>query len=366
MPARRRLSSIVAGVAAGIVLLLLLPRPAGREPRLLPRWAVDVPTAATVGTALADSAEPGLPFQLPGHIGYVSAAGDVLFQESVLYGASVGRDHFINYSRVSANLAVRDPRGGLVAGVVTDGYPVLSPDGAWFVAIVATGLDLFAHRSLDGQPLWRANLSAPITCISMAADHVLLGMADGGLQLFDRDGSRRERLQLSGGAVDVVVGCSSDGGGRGAAVSGLRPQQLFVLDTEPELRITSRFELASDHRREVPLALIPGTQLILTAASTGTLVVDVQRGHSDVIGVSAPRQFVSLHRDASGVPLIGGSLFAAAGEGVTPTLGIGHLAGRQRQLLVSTPALAWWLAAVDGGLLMGIDEALLRVDIQSR
>ena len=368
MRRRRRLTSVVAGIAAGVLLLLAVPRHAGREPQLVPRWTASVADATpTPAPAAALATDRGVPFRLRGSVGYVSAAGQVLFREPVLYGATVGAAHFINYSRVSANLAVRDQWGGLVAGVVTDGYPVLSPDGEWFVAVADTGLDLSAHRSIDGHPLWRASISAPATCISMSSDHLLLGTADGGLLLLDREGDRRDRLQLSGGAIDVVVGCTTDGRGRGAAMAGLRPQQLFVLDTVPELRIARRFDLASDHRSEVPLSLLPGADVLATASTAGTLVMDLASGRQCELAVASPTQFATLRHDVTGQRAgAGGALFGVAGGGETPMLVIGFASGSQRRLLVSIPAAVEWLAAADGGLLVGIDGVLLRVDIQNR
>jgi hypothetical protein len=346
---RRRLGGILIGIVLTASVLIFAPRPAGREPLGRAVWATDVPTAEY---AAPDATS--VPFRLAGHLGYVTADGGVSFHEPILYGAAVGGEHFINYSAVSANLAVRDVRGGLIAGVASAGYPILAAGGDWLLSLARTGDHLAAFVASDGTPLWEASVGAPITCLAATREHALVGTAAGALWLFDRVGGRREKLQLDGGEVDVVIGCAARAGLTAAAVAGLRPQRLYTIAISPRLQATAGHLLPTNHRREVPVAISADGRTIATASATGTLLVDAQSGRSSELVGTPPRLIRFGAADAAGLVAV----VSAVELVVSGTDG--------RALLASPGTAIEWLQFSANRLLIGVDEALLRVDIESK
>lgn len=108
---------------------------------------------------------------------------------------------------------------------LADGHLVLGPT---HVVVAATGGEVVALDRTDGTVAWRTDLSVPVTAMTGAGDHVLVGTTDGLVVHLDGQGEEVQRLAVGTGPVlglaavgeavvavvdDVVVGLRPDGTG---------------------------------------------------------------------------------------------------------------------------------------------------------
>lgn len=362
MKKKRAASVFFIAVFLIILYFVLFPYPLGRELVAHPAWALDLsaaPTnAAPAATSAADvPAAPAYPFRLGALFGYVTGDGTLVRSDRTLYDVALSRAGFINYARMGTDWLMLDPRGGRRLSFSGNGYPVLSEDGS---RVFVVSPDLEGVREIDGSgdPAWQRDFPAVITSLSLDADHILVGLLNGALQLLNRQGAPVFQTTLGGSRIPVVYGCAvSPNGSMIASVSGIDPQVLTVMERSGSTySVAEKRPLRTDFRREARIAF---------SADSRYLVYE----DKDSVGMFEPEEKRFARISAPGMLaatafLKDGRLAAIAsgrGNRIDLRLVAPFLAGVAAE---SFPATDFSLGTVDGQLLLGIDGRLLRVDVE--
>jgi hypothetical protein len=351
---KRRVRAILL-LSAGIVLyFLLFPHPLGRETVARMAWAASVPES---WTGLA-------PFELGGMFGYVSAGGRLIRVERTLFRVAMSASSYVNYSRLGTDWIMRNPDGRRLLSFSGNGYPFLSDDGNR-IFIIKT--DLTGLRELDGNgnEAWNRDFPALITCASVAGDHLLLGLLDGGLLLLDKRGvpvleqalPNADRKGEEGSRIPATLGCAAArDGSLLAAISGIDPPFLSVLKRKgSSYAPLDRARLAGDFRRELRMLFSPDARYLAYEDENAAVIFET-RG----------RRYLSLPLDGriAGINFPGGGRFFAllAREGLRCELRI--IAPFSRPIAVERfSARDVFLGGVEDQLLLGVDGRLLRIDV---
>jgi hypothetical protein len=350
--------------AAGIIIayFLLFPHPLPRERVAVPRWVSRLPSAEGLPAegVSADSASAGSlwPFQQAGLVGFTGSTGRIVHAEKVLFGASASGAGFVNYSRVGSTWVLRDPSGGRLFSFEGRGYPLLSGDGGR-VFVVKT--DLTGLREVDGSgdELWSRDFPSMLTTLSVAGGNVVAGLLDGTVQLVDKAGAARFSAAPAPGRIPVVLGVAAAPDGAGfACISGIEPQSLVLYARKGgSFAESARLALASGFRREVRLAWAPDSRWLAVEGEGSVGAVDPLSGRvawTRLAGALAGIAFPGERQPAaflSRSPLGWELLVAPAFSG--PLLRASFAAGEAS------------VSVVDGGILLGVDRRLLRVDVEA-
>jgi hypothetical protein len=347
-----------------VLYFALFPYPLGLELVARPAWSVSVPTpdsgeAQTPDTRTAvdtNNAASACSFQLGDVFGYADASGSILHAEKVLFRVSLSDAGFINYTRLGTNWILQNPRGGRVLSIAGNGYPMLSKDGGRIFNVKS---DLTGMIELDkgGDVLWNRDFPALMTSASVAGGSVLIGLLNGTLLLLNAQGSPVYQNAPGGSRIPIILGdaVASDGSLL-AAISGIGPQYLVVFHRQgSSYGELAREALSSDFRREVRMAFPPDARYLLFEGDRSA-------------GIFDPGS-----RRISWVPL-GGALAALSFPAEGRFAALAARDGARAELRIVSPFTApilsesftahqLFLGGVDGGLLLGMDGRLLRIDI---
>ncbi len=358
---KKKRAASVFFIAVFLIILYfgLFPYPVGREVVARPAWSLDLSAAAS-NAAPSPSADPAAlvyPFRLGGVFGYVTGNGALVRADRTLYGVTISPTGFINYARMGTDWLMLDPRGGRRLSFSGNGYPVLSEDGS---RVFVVSPDLEGIREIDGSngdPAWQRDFPAVITSLSLDADHLLVGLLNGTLQLLTRHGAPVFQTALGGSRIPVVYGCSvSRDGSMIASVSGIDPQVLTILARSgSSYSVMEKHAMRTDFRREARITF---------SADSRYLVFEDR----DAVGLFEPeeKRFARI-----GMP---GNLAATAFLQDGRVAALASERGNHVDLRLVAPFLTsigsesftaadFSLGTVDGQLLLGIDGRLLRVDV---
>ncbi len=350
---KRPIRVFLLSVLVIILYFALFPYPLGRELVAKPVWAVDASSSPEAGAEEGQTA----PFQLGGTFGYVTGDGRILYTARPLFRVALTDAGFINFSRLGTTWVFQDRRGEKKFAFSGQGYPLLSRDAGrlFTVKTDTTGL---SELDSSGDVLWSKDFPCLVTSISIESDFLLLGLLNGALQLVDRHGGVTAEYDLRASRIPVILGCSiSPDGSLAAAVSGIDPQYLMVLEIQgTSARLLSQIPLSSDFRREVRIAFSPdGRYLVFEGAGSAELYDPASHAVSS-LPLPGGLQAFSFMPERDAAAFIGG----------TPA---------QRELLIvkpfasvisheSFPAGSVCLGRIGAGILLGIDHLLLRVDLE--
>ncbi len=356
MSAKKRHRALAATVGLAAAYLLLFPLPMEKELVAEPAWVIDTKAATGRGGGTPR------PFVSGGRVGYYDPDGELLFCEALVYGAAIGAQSFVNYSRLPASLVVKDPRGGLVAAIPAGGYPLLDAAGQR-ILLVSRDAKGLVGVDCSGDVLWRREFASIITCIDFSEAGLLVGLLDGTLSLYDHAGRAVYSLKPDGSRVGVILGCAASADAL-ACVAGLDPQRLIVVGrSEGRFQPVVNLALASDFRREVLVRF--------SASSRPGAVLYFER--PDGLGLLDLRS-----RIAAAVPLPGTvralaeasqqrlwAVLHEAGEGGGGGTGL-RIYHTPDRLLLREPLAgdADFLAGSDSGFVVGFGSRLVAVEVR--
>lgn len=350
--------------AAGIIVayFALFPHPLPREQVAVPRWVSRLPSPESLPPegVSADSASAGSlwPFQHAGLVGYAGSSGRIVHAEKVLFGASASEAGFVNYSRVGSDWVLRDPSGERLFSFEGRGYPLLSRDGGR-IFVVKTDLTGLREIAGSGEALWSRDFPSMLTSLSVAGGNIVAGLLDGSVQLVNKAGAAVFSAAIGTARIPVVLGvAAAPDGGSFASVSGIDPQSLTLYARSGGGFAESvRLALASDFRREVRLAWAPDSRWLAVEGVGSVGAADPRSGRiswtplaGGLAGIAFPgagRAAAFLSRSPSGWELLVASPF------MEPLLRASFAAGEAT------------VGIVDGGILLGVDGRLLRVDVEA-
>ena len=340
-----------------LLYFILFPYPLGKE-MIAPAWATaaDQARAATVGSPLADKG--AAPFHLGPGFGYVRADGRILHAEKTLFGVALSAAGYVNYTRLGTDWIMYDPRGVRLFSFSGRGYPLFSPDGRRTFNI-KSDLTGIVELSGTGEALWDRDFPSLMTSISIQGEALLVGLLNGTVLLLNTQGSPVFELSPEGSRFPVILGCAlSPDAQLIAFVSGIDPQFLTVMQrkgsTFAEL---GKIRLSSAFRKEVRMTFSPGSRFLAFQGEGSMGIFDPE---------SAQVSWIGVRGDVAGIASAGAGRFAAvlSRDGSLAELRIVEpfSAPVARE---SFPARDLFLGSLDGQLLLGVDDTLLRIDVEA-
>jgi hypothetical protein len=354
--ARKKRPARVFLVALLVIVLyfLLFPYPLGHEIVAVPVWALAVPPAGTVSPVEGPSSAP---FRLGDLFGFVGGNGGFLHVEKALYRVALSRRSFINYSRLGTDWILENAQGGRVLSFSGFGYPILGEDGGR-IFIVKSDLSGLIEIDRNGDLSWSRDFPAMITSLSLQKERVLVGLLNGSLLVLDGTGGPVFENAPGGSRIPAIFGAAlSSDGATIAAISGIDPQYLTVLhrvgSTYSEL---ARTALVTDFRREARMQFSTDSRCLLLEGRNAAGFFDPQSRRLSWIGAQGT---------LAGVSFPGRGRYAAFATRDGAVVHLRCLSPFGYPIFMETfPAQQLFLGDIDGGLLLGLDGRLLRIDLE--
>ena len=333
--------------------LFFFPCPTGRESVVKPVWALDLrrpPERAEI----SDGFDEIFPFRVGARFGYASADGRLVYSGVSRYRVALSDKGFIDYGSRPDHLVFMDPRGLFQYSVQSFGYPLLEPGGEALYSI-NTDLGGVKRVSADGEILWRAGFSSPITSIAVLADSCLIGLLDGRAMRFGAGGELAFEIDPSGSRIPVILGTALAESGELALVAGIDPQMLILVRGEGYETVRS-LNVPSDFRREVFLSYGPTGRFLYLEQEEGLEVFEPGRDRRDRLSLPGRLKSFAAGRE-----------FAAAVSARAEAALLVVFRPLASPLAVASLSTApEWSKISDSSLFVGLDDKLLRADLVER
>jgi hypothetical protein len=320
----------------------------------VPAWAVTVPPAGSVSSAEGPFSAP---FRLGDQFGFVGRDGGFLHVEKALYQVALSRQTSINYSRLGTDWILENAHGGRMFSFSGFGYPILSEDGGR-ILIVKSDLSGLIEMDRNGDSSWSRDFPAMITSLSLQKERVLVGLLNGSLVALDLRGGPVFESAPGGSRIPAIFGAAaSPDGATLAAISGIDPQYLTVFRRSgPTYAERARTTLGTDFRREARLQFSVDSRYLFLEGRNAAGLFDAESRRLSWIGARGT---------LAGVSFPGGGRYAAFATRDGDMAHLQCLSPFGFPIFMATfPAQQLFLGDIDGGLLLGLDGRLLRVDLE--
>lgn len=290
---RLRGGGILVSLLIVLGYLLFFPRQFDEELLLRRSWTGSVRNAYEVQrqqdgadaqpSEEAETPEPHSPFRLGEYFGFVTPSGEFAHVGRSLFDVSIDRGRFANFSRVSESAVIQGDDGAFLQNIPEQGYPVL---GAGRTLMIDPDGRTISEWRADGRELWRRSYASLITDIDVAKDAVALAYLDGSVGLVIEGGARTLRFEPRGSRVEVTYGVAvNDDGSTLAAVSGLEPQRLSILESSSDgLTPILQRELDTAFRRPVLVEFI-SRDLVMVEQPDGVILTNLTAERETVLPV---------------------------------------------------------------------------------
>ena len=220
-------------------------------------------------------------FVLGDIFGYVSDSGIIQYQDRKMYRVAMDDARFINFSSVSGNLVIQSFDGEVIDAIEIRGYPILL-DGRIF--IISTNRGEFGEIDVQGSYLWKYEFTSPITEIDAKHGHVMLGLLDGRVLIYDRNGIRAAELLFDQSRVSAIYGCAlSADATRIAVIHGIDPQILSVYRLVPGRKLIYETALSDPFRSHRRIFFLAHGDFLLADAEGAVAVVDLEKAEMAAI-----------------------------------------------------------------------------------
>lgn len=304
-----------------------------------------------------DSPESQSPFRLGEYFGFVSLSGEFSHVGRSLFDVSLDENRFANFSRVSESAVIQGGDGAFLQNIPGQGYPVL---GAGRTLLFDPDGRTISEWDAEGRELWRRSYGSLITDIDVAKSAVALAYLDGSVGLVIEEGGRTLRFEPRGSRVEATYGVAvNDDGSTLAAVSGLEPQRLSILESSSDgLTPILQRELETAFRRPVLVEFI-SRDLAIVEQSDGVILTHVAAGREIVLPVEGSVFDAAYLTQANLVALLvrrGGSV---RGQSML------YLFRPNGQLVLTRRAGAGDtdIRVLEGTMILGIGDMLLAVEV---
>jgi hypothetical protein len=346
-----------AWVAVPFVLLPLylffFPYPTGRESVVEPVWALDL-RRPPVQAEISAGAEGVFSFRAGARFGYASEDGRLVYSGVSRYRVALSDKGFINYGSRPEHLVFMDPRGVFQYSVQTFGYPLLDPIGDVLYSI-NTDLGGLKRVSADGEVIWQAGFSSPITSMDVLSDSCLIGLLDGRAMLFDADGELAFEIDPLGSRIPVILGTALAENGELALVAGIDPQTLILVRGEGYETVRS-LNVQSDFRREVLLSYGPAGRFLYLEQEEGLEVLEPGRDRRARLALEGRlKSFAAGREFAVAVSVRAETALLVVFRPLASPLAVASL-----------PTAPEWSKISEGRLFVGLEDQLLRADLVER
>ncbi len=358
---KRPIRTFLISLLVIVAYFALFPYPLGRELVASPAWVRDLSSAGIPsepgGVSGGDAGSAPAPFRLNGWFGYVSPAGEILYLDRPAFGVTLSTAGFITYSRVGTTFIFQNPRGRKEFSFSGAGYPLLSADGLRLFTVKS---DTTGIRELDkaGDTLWGRDFESPVTSLSIQPDAVCAGLLDGTLELLDSKGAPLMSFAPKGSRISVILGCTvSADGSRVAAVSGIDPQTLVVLERKDgKYAPVFQAALGTQFRREVRVGFSPDGRFLVLEGNGSARFLDTAARQLGTIELSGGLSSMAFLPRQKVITLLSGD---PAAREIVASRGPGAVYSRER-----FQGAAVYLGSVGGEMLLGIDTKLLKINLE--
>jgi hypothetical protein len=354
---KKRLAAAGA-ILAGFVYFLICSFPMEKELILVPGWT------RTLGPASAadlkkSGPEPNapIPFRLGERYGYFSAEGSLLLAAAAPYGVALASDAYAPYERLSEGFAIRSPGGTELARVSMAGYPFFAA-GRRFV--IGPDQATVSELARGGSLAWTYRFPSIVTAFDASPAMAVFGLIDGSVVGLDRSGAAALNFAPGGSRIAGVYGvAASPDGLLVAAVTGLDRQRLVVMEKRSAAyRVAYHRYLGSDYRRPVSMAFTAdGDRLAYESPSGVGVYARVSRSETTIAVPASSRLGLTIRQ--------GNFMVLLSGEGESRRLVCSAYPDR-RIVDMTLKAKLSFIEARGDSLFLGLDDAILRLDLRER
>lgn len=242
----------------------------------LQEWIIDVQTKNMDSNSTEGiPPEEWIPFRVEDSFGFVSADGKLLENSSIEWNIALGDSTYCNYTQQGSNLVIRDPIRNYLYPLSVEGYPV-ERGGDYFV--LSKDLTAVTAFSATGEFLFSKEFPSIITSLDASEDTVGIGLLNGRVELFNKDGGYQTGIQPETSRINAVYGTAlSFASQKAAIVHGIDPQflSLYQLEGTKSQRL-SQIEISDPRRSQAKIAFSENGEYLLCETATEVLVISTE------------------------------------------------------------------------------------------
>lgn len=239
-------------------------------------WTIDVQTKTIDSdSSEGNTAEQWIPFRVEDSFGFVSAEGRLLQSSSIDWNVALGDTSYCNYTRQGSNLVIRDPIRNYLYPLSVEGYPVQRGGNYFVLSSDLTGVAAF---SAAGEFFFSKEFPSIITSLDASEDTVGIGLLNGRVELFTKEGSSQASIQPETSRINAVYGTAlSSANQMAAVVHGIDPQflSLYQFDGINSQRL-SQIEISDPKRSQAKITFSENGEYLLCETATEVLVMSTE------------------------------------------------------------------------------------------
>ena len=324
-----------------------------REAVYVPVWAVDRTNSPPAG----GGARELVPFETDGFFGYLDMSGSVHFQEHTLYDVALSETGYINYSRLSDSLVLKNTEGDIRDSLDIIGYPMYAENR---LLVFSPDRLRLSEYDTAGECVWTYSFNALITAIDVSREFILAGLVNGTLVLLSNQGEELYSVKPGGSRVEIIYGCAfTRDAGRLAVISGLDPQKLLFIEMKNDVyRIEEMHTFEEPSRSSVYMEFSPdGTRLLISLAS-GTFLYYPEEGSLKTLSAGSTMTGADIHEAGK----LSEFLFTRNGGAVLTVMDIG---GNFRED-IPIPGGSGYMSVTGNSTVFSVDPYFLKADLEVR
>ena len=276
---------------------LFAARPVPKETVLSSRWLLSLDTSYPASAEEAKKQRSLFPFQLGKRFGYVSPEGVFTIQREKKEYALLSPARWAEFSGESESIAIKNPLDETEFTLQSPlGYPFFLDKK---IFLMHREQNTISRLDDAGNPLWKYDFAAPLTCVDASSEILVAGLLDGTIEIIGGDGRRLDVSKPSGSRLAAIYGCAvSQSGGKIAVISGRDDQRFLLIESVGGIwRITYHEFLGDGFNRPVRVKFIDGERFVAFEREGGVGVYDTARRVSAAAAVGG--RILSIDSDGS-------------------------------------------------------------------
>lgn len=262
MEDKKRINTILLGVAIFLAYFMLGAQSVQRELVFAPVWARSVVQNAPSGQKVAATAPDAvLPYRLGDRFGYFSENGSILYTDIVSYNVALASVAWSNYPPMPDSVSFNSPAGTKLFTLKDPGYPYILNNRLYFIDPDRSGVTEYDRT---GAKRWSRQYSSIITSMDATDKLTLAGLLDGKIVLVDARGKDIFEFLPGGSTIPVILGCAiSRDGEYIAVVCGIDRERFLLLRRMADTyKVVYHEYLPGDFRKQVRIAFLSSSPRI--------------------------------------------------------------------------------------------------------
>jgi hypothetical protein len=280
----------------------------------------------------------------------------ILQSSAIDWNIALGESSYCNYTKQGSNLVIRDPIRNYLYPLSVEGYPVERGGDYFVLSRDLTGVSAF---SAAGEFFFSKEFSSIITSLDVGGDTVGIGLLNGRVELFDKDGSYQAGIRPETSRINVVYGAAlSSASQKAAIVHGIDPQFLSLYQFDgTNSQLLSQIEISEPRRSQAKIAFSENGEYLLCETATKVQVMSTE---DPIESFSLPLSGTLV--DFEFYPELD-AIYILEEEQETAVLYIYSAEGRRysKEEFSGRPQ---WLSRTEGNLYLGTGSLLRKVAIE--